>query len=223
MIQKFPDNKSLICYPGNSHQIWIKRIFSIQSFERICLLNIFKSLTTSWGTRPPVQKETKWKKDIRRLIHKFYPKMNGSCLGVQLHWHPIRFKISWVLQLSHRFHRTMLVKISPPQALTSTPIVPITVSNEPPSGKGSQGISSSQNFSFLSDILSSLLSSWQGGELVKGGIYNFSFGWTNQWIEYGPEVCWKYRTRALEISSCSTPTNICLVSAPSVQRSGLEM
>lgn len=115
MIQKFPDNKSLICYPGNSHQIWIKRIFSIQSFERICLLNIFKSLTTSWGTRPPVQKETKWKKDIKRLIHKFYPKMNGSCLGVQLHWHPIRFKISWVLQLSHRFHRTMLVKFHLPR------------------------------------------------------------------------------------------------------------
>ena len=169
MIQKFPDNQSLICYPGNSHQIWIKRIFSTQSFERICLLNSFKSLTFSWGTLPTVQKETEWKKDIKGLIHKFYPKMNDSCLGAQLHWRSIRFKTSGVLQLSQRFNKTFLIKTSPPPSglrhWTHTLILRRSSSNELLSKKGRQVVCSSQNFSFLSDrsyftISPSLASCW---------------------------------------------------------------
>lgn len=194
MIQKFPDNKSLICYPGDSHEIWIERIFSMQSFERICLLNSFKSLTFSWGTLPAVQKETEWKRDIKGFIHKFYPKMNDSCLGVQLHWRPIRFRTSWVLQLSHTFHKILLVKASPPQSGLShwihTSIPPITALNELISRQGSQVVSSHRILHFRQiDLILPSLRTPPPRPLRDEGwlevILRFCFKWTGQCLSVG--------------------------------------
>lgn len=92
---------------------------------------------------------------IKGLIHKFYPKMNDSCLGLQLHWCPIRLETSWVLQLSNRFHKTLLVKSFPPQCGTQPRIYTLRTTCScaqcpPLNWKGVQGFSSSHVCSFSS-------------------------------------------------------------------------
>lgn len=120
-----------MCHPGSSRPIWIKRVFSTQSFERVCLLNSFHKF--SFYRRPtPYSRNISGGggEDIKGLTHKFYPKVIDSCLGVQLHWCPIRFKTSWVLQLSNKFHKTLLVNSPPPQRGTQPgTLTLITTSN----------------------------------------------------------------------------------------------
>lgn len=126
---------------------------------------------------------------IKGLIHKFYPKMNDSCLGLQLHWCPIRLETSWVLQLSNRFHKTLLVKSSPPQCGTQPRTYPSELqvalpSARPLNRKGAQGVSSSHCvLIFIGLILFVHLSfarysQWRLGS--REHVY-FNPKWPNQW------------------------------------------
>lgn len=143
--------------------------------------------------------------------------MNDSCLGVQLHWCPIRFKTSWVLQLSHRFHKTLLVKTSPPQSglshSTHTRKRPRTASREHQGSNGGHVFGSSQDFSFLSGR-SYFISSppppphWWGGGWLEVVSTVLVLSEQNN----GFRVAWKFAgsrsTHALKIYSCSASLNL---------------